>query len=82
MHKFVRSITVKADSRQLLYLDNAKHFLSIAQQRKKDATQHLISEFSDYPLEFFTGINSGANAPVEAEVKNGVLTSTEPISEK
>ncbi len=78
MHKFVRSIMIKADSRQLLYLDNAKHFLSIVQQRKKDATQHLISDFTDYPLEFVAGNTNAAAGNVNA----GIPVAPIPMSEK
>lgn len=48
------------------------------QQRKKDATQALVSDFSDYPLEFVAG-NANAAAP---DVNGGVPVSGVPFSEK
>lgn len=52
MHKLIRSINIKVDSKQILYVDQAKYLLSIMQQRKKDSSQSLIHDYDSYPVEY------------------------------
>lgn len=56
----IKTITIRVDSRQILYLDYAKHLLSIINQRKGDASQQLSSKVSQSPFQFNRTFTAGA----------------------
>ena len=57
LHKLIRSVEIKVDGRQILYLDHARFLLDMMIKKKKSPDEHLIHKFEDFPLEYraFTG---------------------------
>lgn len=49
MCNLIQSVSITADSQQILYLDYAKHFLSIKNQKKTDYSQGLSYKCKDFP---------------------------------
>lgn len=52
MCKLIKSISIRVDSRQILYLDYAKYLLSILNQRKFEDSQQLNPKVYDRPFQF------------------------------
>lgn len=77
MHHLIRSISIKADSRQILYVDHARYLLSIMQQRKKDSSQSLMYDFDDYPTEYAANTTT-----VDSNVTQGTFNAAIPLAEK
>lgn len=77
MHKLIRSINIKVDSKQILYVDQAKYLLSIMQQRKKDSSQSLIHDYDSYPVEY-----TALTAQADANLTQGTFIQALPLSDK
>lgn len=77
MHHLIRSISIKADSRQILYVDHAWYLLSIMQQRKRESSQSLIHDFEDYPIEY-----AANTAAADANISQGTFVQAVPLAEK
>ena len=52
LHKFIRSIEIKADGRQILYVDHARFLIDIMVKKKRHPDEHLVHKFEDYPLDY------------------------------
>ena len=64
-HNLIQSIEIKADGKQIMYLDQARFLLSILNQQKENADEHLLHKFDDYPLDqrsFYNAIPNVAGA--------------------
>lgn len=52
LHKLIRSVEIKVDGRQILYLDHARFLLDMMIKKKKNPDEHLVHKFEDFPLEY------------------------------
>lgn len=52
LHKFIRSVEIKADGKQILYVDHARFLIDIMVKKKRHPDEHLVHKFEDYPLDY------------------------------
>lgn len=81
MHMFIKSITIKADSRQLLFIDDAKLLLDIMIQQKQCPEEYLVHKFAHVDPLYRNSYRNDDNALKEADLFYPTLTSTEATAD-
>lgn len=76
MHMFIKSINIKADSRQLLYVDNAKFLLDIMVQQKQCPEEYLVHKFAHIDPLYRSAYTNSDLALTEQNIFYPTLTST------
>lgn len=82
MHMFIKSINIKADSRQLLYVDNAKFLLDIMIQQKQCPEEYLIHKFAHVDPLYRSAYAQNDTALTESVVFYPTLKSTEVTADQ